>query len=301
MRKFVRWVGRLLATLAVAAAVLLGLVYWRSGALLSQRIALNEAALAIPADADAVARGEHLAVTRGCTDCHEHDLGGKVLVDAAPIGRIAAPNLTRGRGGIGARLDAVALERAVRHGVDASGRPLLYMPSVDFAGLADSDTADLIAYVRALPPVDRDIPAATAGPLMRTLFVLGKAPLVDALRIDHAAAHPTSMAADASSAYGGYLAHACSGCHGEHFSGGPVPGAPPGFPSAANITPDPSSGIGNWSKVDFYTAMRTGKRPDGRTLDTFMPWRAFATMTDTELDALWSFLHAQPARAAGGH
>jgi mono/diheme cytochrome c family protein len=295
--KIVRALGKLLLALIALAGIALALIYWRSSSLLAQHIDVDEPALAIPTDAEAIARGEHLTKTRGCTECHAADLGGRVVVDAFPIGRIAAPNLTRGKGGIES-LDAVRMEHAIRHGLGVGGRLLLYMPSTDFAGISDADIADMMAYVSTRPPVDREIPPPVAGPLMRTLFLLDKAPLVYALKIDQHAAHVGAVVAAATPEYGHYITRACTGCHGEHFSGGHVPGTPPDFPDAANITP---TGIGKWSKTDFLTAMRQGKRPDGRTLNTFMPWKAFAAMTDTELDAVWQFLQTVPAAATGGH
>jgi cytochrome c553 len=294
--KVIRVLAKILVALAVVLAIALGLIYWRSSAVLAQHIEVTEAALAIPADADAIVRGKHIAITRGCTECHDADLGGRVLVDQFPIGRLAAPNLTRGKGGVGTRLDPQSMERAIRHGLGDGGRLLLYMPSTDFAGLTDADTADLIAYVSAAPPIDRDVPAPVAGPLMRTLFLLDKVPLAYALHIDQHAAHAGAMVATATADYGRYLANSCTGCHGEHFSGGRVPGTPPSFPSAQNITQDPLNGIGKWTKVDFYTALRTGRRPDGSAIDPFMPWKAFSTLSDTELDALWAFLQTVPAR-----
>jgi mono/diheme cytochrome c family protein len=298
--RVLRILFKLLIALVVVVATALGLVYWRSSTLLAQHIDVHEPALTIQTDAETLARGERLATTHGCTDCHDKDLGGRVLVDAFPIGRLAAPNLTRGKGGVGGRLDAASAERAIRHGLGEGGRLLLYMPTTDFNALTDADTADLIAYVLAVPPVDRDIPAPAAGPLMRTLFVLDKAPLVYALRVDQHAAHTATLVPAATAEYGRYLANGCAGCHGEHFSGGRVPGTPPSFPPARNITPDPD-GIGKWSKADFDAAVRSGKRPDGSTLNTFMPWKAFARMTDVEVEALWAYLQTVPARATGGH
>ena len=296
--KIIRILGKLLIALLIVLATALGLIYWRSSSLMAQHIDVKEATLTLPTDAEALKRGEHLAVTRGCTDCHAADLGGKVLVDKFPIGRLAAPNLTRGKGGIGTRLDAGAVERAVRHGLGDGGRLLLYMPSTDFAGLTDADAADLIAYVTTVPPVDREIEPPVAGPLMRALFVFDKAPLVYALQIDHHAAHMAAMTVSASADYGRYLAQSCTGCHTEHFTGGHVPGTPPDFPNAQNITSDPVHGIGKWSKMDFYTALRSGKRPDGSAINPFMPWKAFATMSEMELDALWAFLQTVPAASS---
>jgi mono/diheme cytochrome c family protein len=295
--KMIRFVGKLLVVLIVFAGIAMAFVYWRSSSLMGQHIEVNEPALVIPTDGEALARGEHIAVTRGCADCHGADLGGRVLIDAFPIGRIAAPNLTQGKGGIGP-LDATRMERAIRHGIGVGGRLLLYMPATDFSGLSDADTADLMAYVSTRPAVDREIPAPTAGPLVRTLFMLDQAPLVYALKVDHRAPHVATMTPSATAEYGRYVARACTGCHGEHFSGGHVPGTPPDFPDAANITP---TGIGKWTKDQFFAALREGKRPDGRTLNPFMPWKAFSTMTDTELEALWAYLQKVPAAPTGGH
>ena len=295
--KFVRILGKLLLTLVVLGAIALGLVYWRTNTVLAQHIDVDEPALAIPTDAAAIARGEHLAITRGCTDCHAADLGGRVLVDKFPIGRLAPPNLTSGKGGVGP-LDAVRMERAIRHGLGQGGRLLLFMPATDYSNLSDADVADLMAYVGTRPAVDRAMLPPVAGPLLRVLFLLDKAPLVFALKVDHHAAHVAVVAAAATPEYGHYLARGCAGCHGEHYSGGHVPGTPPDFPDAANITP---TGIGKWTKADFVTAIQHGKRPDGRVLNTFMPWKAFASMTETEIDALWAYLQTLPPAPTGGH
>lgn len=300
--KLLRGTLKVLAVLVLLFACVLGYAYWRSNQLLSEHIAVSEPALNIATDAQTIARGEHIATNLGCADCHGTDLGGKVVVDAFPIGRIAGPNLTPGKGGVGKSLNALAVERAIRHGLAMDGRPLLYMPAHNYNGLSDSDMADLIAYIETRAPVDHAVPAPVAGPLTRLLFVFGKMPLIEALQIDHHAAHKANMEIAANAQYGAYLAQtACSGCHGEHFSGGHVPGTPPDFPSAQNLTPDTSSGLGKWSKVDFITALRQGKRPDGTRINTFMPWPAFAHMTDIEVDALWIYLHSLPPRPLGQH
>lgn len=59
---------------------------------------------------------------------------------------------------------------------------------------------------------------------------------------------------------------------------------------AKNITPDPESGIGNWSEADFMAAMKTGRTPDGRILDPVMPWPRFQALTDSDLKAIWAYL-----------
>ncbi len=291
--RFLRLLGKFLLVVVLLAALGLGFVYWRSNRLLAQHVRVDEPALTIPTDAESVARGEHIAVTRGCRECHGEDLGGKVLVESFPVGRIAGPNLTRGRGGIGDP-DPIRLERAIRHGIGTDGHLLIFMPATDFAGLSNADTADLMAYIAARPPVDRSVPPPLAGPLIRVLFLLGKAPLAYGLHIDPHAAHVAAVEAAPTVEYGRYLAQGCTGCHRADFSGGHVPGTPPSFADAANITTDPVRGIGTWSKADFYAVLRKGKRPDGKDVDPFMPWRALGTMSDTELDALWAYLRTVP-------
>ena len=299
MRKALRWIGRIVLAVVVLLSVGGAFVYWRSEQLLAPRIEITEAPLAIPQDADAVERGRHLAVTRGCGDCHGADFGGKVVVDVLPVGTIAGPNLTRGSGGLPANFAAADWERAIRHGVAPDGRMLAIMPTRDFAALADADLADMIAYLQQLPRVDRTMPRVRIGPIPRLQMLLGQVPLAEARVVDQHATHAPAMTAAPTAAYGTYLAHTCSGCHGANFSGGRVPGLPPSFPAAANITPD-ASGIQGWSKNDFYTAMRSGKRPNGSSIDPFMPWQTFKQLSDTELDALWAFLQTLPPRAAGG-
>jgi len=62
-----------------------------------------------------------------------------------------------------------------------------------------------------------------------------------------------------------------------------------------NLTPDPDTGLGKWSVAQIVTALKTGKRPDGRELAPIMPWRAFSNMTDADATAIATFLKSIPA------
>jgi hypothetical protein len=55
---------------------------------------------------------------------------------------------------------------------------------------------------------------------------------------------------------------------------------------APNLTPDKNTGLGNWTKQQIVTTLRTGVRPDGRVLAPPMPWRAYASLTDAIVDFL---------------
>ena len=117
-------------------------------------------------------------------------------------------------------------------------------------------------------------------------------------------------------ARGRYIATAIQGCgchtrekpdgskdENWHYAGSPNPALPAGPPAnagwssprwkkiyASNITPDQETGIGKWSEADFLRAMKTGITPDGRVLDTQMPWPSFQKVTDRDLRSLWAYL-----------
>ena len=66
------------------------------------------------------------------------------------------------------------------------------------------------------------------------------------------------------------------------MSGGLPFRTPFGTIYSTNITPDPLTGIGNWSEVDFLNSLRHGLRPDGDHLYPAFPYTAYtkpATMT----------------------
>jgi mono/diheme cytochrome c family protein len=61
-----------------------------------------------------------------------------------------------------------------------------------------------------------------------------------------------------------------------------------------NLTPDPDTGLGNWTVGQIVTALQAGKRPDGRELAPIMPWRAFANLTKDDATAIAMFLKSLP-------
>lgn len=173
------------------------------------------------------------------------------------------------------------------------------MPSYEYVYLTDADLAALVAYLRSLPPVDRTLPESQIGPMARLLYVAGRLDvLVPAAMIDHEVTRPADVIPGPTVEYGAYLSvvGGCSGCHGPGLSGGRIPGTPPDFPPATNITP---AGIGSWTEEDFFVALREGRRPDGSTIDPRMPWAYTAQMTDDEIRALWLYLRTVPPRETG--
>lgn len=70
---------------------------------------------------------------------------------------------------------------------------------------------------------------------------------------------------------------------------------PWGISYTANISSDPTTGIGNWTEDQFIYCIRNGKylgSPKGRDLLPPMPWQAFAKMTDDELKAVYAYLES---------
>jgi mono/diheme cytochrome c family protein len=235
-----------------------------------------------------------------CGDCHGANLGGAIFLDvtAPPLFRAVAPNLTRGQDGVGGQLSDADFARAIRHSVGPNGQALLAMPSVDYSSMGDGDVGALIAYIRNLPPVDSQLPPSEIRPLGRILLAAGVLPPFAAEQIDHNVKHDSAPPAGVTPEYGRYLAmnSGCIGCHGSGLSGGPIPGVPPDFPPAQNITP---TGIGTWTDADFFRALREGKRPDGSAIDPFMPWMATRQMSDDEIKALLAYLRTVPPRPDG--
>jgi mono/diheme cytochrome c family protein len=62
-----------------------------------------------------------------------------------------------------------------------------------------------------------------------------------------------------------------------------------------NLTPDKETGLGNWSNEQIVTAIRAGKRPDGRMLAPVMPYNDFASLTKEDALAIATYLKSLPA------
>jgi len=100
--------------------------------------------------------------------------------------------------------------------------------------------------------------------------------------------------------HGAYVANTCIGCHGDHLSGGKIPGAPPDWPAAANLTPGEGSAMTRYTDAQALIAMfRSGKRPDGSAVSTVMPFAGLKAMSETDVRALYLLLKGVAPRPAG--
>lgn len=284
VRALLSGLAALLILVVLAALVAFSIAHTR----ITRTYDLKVPSVMVKNDEATLERGRHIATTRGCNDCHGKDFGGNKVVDDPVAGQFYGPNLTRGKGGVSEDFSDLDYVRAIRHGVTRTGRPLLLMPSFEYSSMSDEDLGALIAYLKTLPAVDRERGPVKPGPLMRVLIAAGEVK-IEASRIDHEAKRPVSVAVESTAAYGKYLSASCTGCHGENFGGGKIPGAPPDWPASANLTPHPGTPMSTWTEAEFVGVMRTQARPDGNKLSPVMP-AAFGQMTDLELTALYKYL-----------
>lgn len=105
-------------------------------------------------------------------------------------------------------------------------------------------------------------------------------------------------------ARGEYLAKAgdCAACHDAAdktpYAGGMPINSPLGPIYAANITPDPTFGIGRYTLQQFADALRVGTTPQGTWLYPAMPYPSFAKLSDDDVTALYAyFMHGVKASA----
>ena len=275
-----------------------GVVYAVTGTRIARTVALPTHAFTAPTDSASVARGEHLVRSiNKCVDCHGTDMAGMTLNEDFMIGTLAGSNITFGKGGLPADFSDVAFERAIRHGVRLDGRRLRFMPSEEYQHLSDADVGAVIAYVRSVPPVDKERVPLSLGPLARALHLAGQFPFFGYDLVTHREEVVPSIPEDTTVAYGEYLGEVgCAGCHGATYGGGKIPGTPPDFPPAANLTP---SGIGHYTFDQFVSTLKTGKRPDGTELKPLMPIAATKLMSDVEFKALWNYLRTLPPKEFG--
>ena len=86
----------------------------------------------------------------------------------------------------------------------------------------------------------------------------------------------------------------CMACHtrvgGTPFAGGLEMSTPFGSLSSPNITPDPDTGIGNWSDEEFFRVVTDGIGRHGEYLYPVMPFTSYTKMTRSDVMAIKAYL-----------
>ena len=301
IRKTLKWIGIVLGSLtgllilAFAVLYVIGTVEWNR---LHGQYDVPVETITIPTDQASIERGKHIATIHMCQQCHMDNLSGQTA-GAPVLITLSVPNLTAGAGGVGAINTDEDWVRAIRHGVGHDGRGLTLMPSGVWYYLSDDDLADMIAYLKNLPPVDNEMPPTDLGPLGRVMLALGQLPPEiepNVLTIDHDGPRPVAPQPGVTVAYGKYLANTCTLCHGSGLNGQTVREGGNVY-VAPNLTPGGEMGF--WSEEQFMATLRIGVKPDRHELNKFMPWKYFGQMTDDELKAVWIYLQSLPALPQG--
>lgn len=290
--------GAVVGTLLVAGGAFVAVQVHRFESSMEKVYAVPAPRILASNDPVVLARGKHLTESiGGCTgaDCHGADLAGGNSIDAGPVGIMTGPNVTPG--GLGAVYSEGELFRLIRNGLKKDGRSVRFMPSHEIGWLPDTDLTALVSYVRTVPAVTKPNGPTRFGLLGKLLDRQGMFTVDVARRIDQE--RPELAGAPSPDAkYGRFLALGCRGCHGDGLSGGPIPGAPPEFPTPSNLTPDPS-GLKDWTYADFERLLDTGVRKNGKKLDAFMPLTNIREFDATERQALWAYLRTVAPRPLG--
>ena len=91
----------------------------------------------------------------------------------------------------------------------------------------------------------------------------------------------------------------CTACHtrpdGPPFAGNLPLKTPFGTIYTTNITPDPETGIGTWSREAFRRSMKDGVDRKGRHLYPAFPYDHFTKVKDADIDAIYAYLMAAVA------
>ena len=288
--KILKWAGAVLLCVIVFLSIGYGLIAKNIASRSEKKYSFDKEYLEIMSDSLTLARGKHLVAIKGCQDCHGKDLAGRLMMDDGMVGRLPASNLTTGRGGLSKEFLTEDWVTALRHGIDKTGRPLIFMPSHETTLLSKEDMAAIIAYCQNVPAIDNELPSISLGPIANVMSYFDKMPLLSVEKIDHS--KPMIARADTVEGVkqGEYLSVSCSGCHRSDFKGGDP--LAPGLPPTPNITA--SGNPGKWTQQQFISTLRTGKTPTGHQMSNdYMPWQMTAQYEEKELASLYQFLQTQ--------
>ena len=251
-----------------------------------------------------------MAGAAGCDGCHtDADHGGRPYAGGRPLatvfGTIPTPNITPDREtGIG-RWSTADFVRALRWGIapeDSHYVPVF--PYLFYNRLTDTDLGDLKAFLDSLPAVSR---ADLWGPGSTALLARAQAALAVVATPLPGPWQP-DPGKDPVWNRGAYLVASvgrCGDCHTprtwldapdpDRFLAGNASG--PKEKKAPNITPDPETGIGNWSEEDIIGVLTDGHTPDFDFVGGAMAEivKNTARLTEKDRRAIAVYLQSIPA------
>jgi len=263
-----------------------------------------------------VARGDYLANhVWVCMECHSQKnnqfysdpvkpgtegMGG--LLFDSEFGHIYASNITPYE--IDNWTDGELL-RAITEGVNKNGDALFPFHPYTLYGSKDKDDVySVIAYLRTLPSIQNDIPKRDTKLWANVMVRFMPKPATFIQKPD-----PENTVE-----YGEYLSGVCARCHTPQIKGKPNPDmfyaggldhplSDDEIIRSSNLTPDMETGIGNKSRENFIGIFKAFDSEDSKTIlipkgaresDTPMAWTQFSGMTDSDLGAIYDYLHTLP-------
>jgi mono/diheme cytochrome c family protein len=262
-----------------------------------------------PQDATVMERGRYvIEIAAACGICHTTRgadgqllpnmklAGGRVIVDRGFRGVV--PNITPDPDtGIGRWSDA-EIAAAIREGRRTDGTLIgPVMPIALYRGLSDHDLMAMVAYLRAVLPVQHAVTERSTYPFRLTPYGPPVAGVPDPPEDD-----PVARGAYLA----GPLAH-CMDCHTPPLPGerrdwsrigaGGVPfEVPGGIAVSRNITSSKEYGIKDWTDEQIIRVLTQGISADGRRLAPPMSGRAsiWAQLTERDKHDLVAYLRSLP-------
>ncbi len=171
--------------------------------------------------------------------------------------------------------------------------------------MSPQDVALMAAWLSSQPAAQAHAaqPPASTSPTAPARDTLG----LTCFKLAAPSASPSALEASAAAtsdvARGAYLARAgnCMACHtaqgGRPYAGGRAIATPFGAVVSSNLTADAATGLGRWSKDDFWQALHHGKSRDGRLLLPAFPYTSYTLVTRADSDALFAYLQSLPGVA----
>jgi fructose 5-dehydrogenase cytochrome subunit len=257
---------------------------------------------------EVVERGRYLAIAGDCTGCHTRPDGGKPFAGgyaiSSPLGAIYSTNITPSRiAGIG-RYSEARFVRAMRQGIRRDGAHLYpAMPYTAYTKVSDADMHALYVYfMQAVTPVDLQPPRTSLSfPFnMRVSMAMWNALFLSDARFTP---DPNRSARWNRGAYVAEALEHCSACHtprnllmaeqtSRNYSGTRVDAW-----YAPNITSDPVSGIGAWTRDELVQYLKTGVlHPKSQAAGGMAEavTNSLQYLTSQDLDALATYLLSSP-------
>ena len=161
---------------------------------------------------------------------------------------------------------------------------MMVMPAEVFVLLTDEDLGRIIAFLKSLPAVEGPGPSVSLGPVGCIGVAIGQFKTVAQLIAETV---PPPDAKSDEAAHGRYLARTtCAQCHGTDLRGASNP----------DFTSPSLQLVAAYSPEAFAQLMREGVALGGRKRPTMSPWaqKLLSHLTDSEIAALYSYLHAMP-------